>query len=196
MRWEVCMTRWVGWVGVVALLVWGCGGCSRASADSSGAERLSEEATAELVATHNRVRAMVKAPPLVWEPKLAAFAQEWAEELKRRGCDLKHRPRKGEFAQKYGENLYWGSPVMFSDGRREVKVTSAEKVVLSWASESSFYDAATHTCAAGKVCGHYTQVVWSETQRVGCAQAVCEDRSQVWVCNYDPPGNFLGRHPF
>ncbi|MEL6180692.1 MAG: CAP domain-containing protein, partial [Myxococcota bacterium] len=130
-------------------------------------------------------------------PKLATFAQEWADELKRRGCDLKHRPRQGGFSQRYGENLYWGSAVLFADGRRRsASTTTLEKVILGWASERAFYDANNHTCASGKACGHYTQIVWSATKRVGCGWAKCEDLSQVWVCNYDPPGNVLGRRPF
>ena len=39
--------------------------------------------------------------------------------------------------------------------------------------------------------GHFTQVVWKGTQRLGCASATCA-RMQVWVCNYDPPGNMQG----
>jgi len=45
------------------------------------------------------------------------------------------------------------------------------------------------------VCGHYTQVVWSGTTHVGCAAAIdasCE-WAQVWVCQYSPPGNYMGQ---
>ncbi|RWS02062.1 hypothetical protein B4U79_09223, partial [Dinothrombium tinctorium] len=40
--------------------------------------------------------------------------------------------------------------------------------------------------------GHYTQVVWRETQWLGCGQAsLCENR-YVIVCNYYPSGNMKG----
>ena len=39
--------------------------------------------------------------------------------------------------------------------------------------------------------GHFTQVVWKNTKRVGCALSRKGDHVVV-VCRYDPPGNFLG----
>ena len=71
-------------------------------------------------------------------------------------------------------------------------------------SEAADYSSATNKCAPGKVCGHYTQVVWRNTTHVGCATAICTKNSpfgaqfptwQLWVCNYTPPGNFVGK-PF
>jgi hypothetical protein len=40
--------------------------------------------------------------------------------------------------------------------------------------------------------GHYTQIIWPETQKVGCAIA----RGEHWdflVCRYWPAGNIVGR---
>ena len=45
-------------------------------------------------------------------------------------------------------------------------------------------------------CGHYTQVIWRNTQRVGCGVAVCPNGAEIWTCNYDPPGNYLGQNPY
>jgi pathogenesis-related protein 1 len=48
-------------------------------------------------------------------------------------------------------------------------------------------------------CGHYTQVVWRNTQRVGCGYSTCQSQGytfEIWVCNYDPPGNFIGQTPY
>jgi pathogenesis-related protein 1 len=68
--------------------------------------------------------------------------------------------------------------------------------VDAWGSEKKDYNRASNTCARGKMCGHYTQVVWRTTTDIGCARAVCSDQSQVWVCNYAPPGNWRGQRPF
>ena len=48
-------------------------------------------------------------------------------------------------------------------------------------------------------CGHYTQVVWESTSAVGCGYGTCQDDSfniEVIVCNYDPPGNYIGQAPY
>jgi pathogenesis-related protein 1 len=148
----------------------------------------------ELVSAHNRWRAAVGVPPLTYSTKLAASAQEWANTLKKEHhCEMQHSVSQG----RYGENLYWGSALEWSDGTREVQQVSPATVVDDWASERADYDHASNRCAPGKVCGHYTQVVWRTTTTVGCAIALCEDTSeQVWVCQYQPPGNWVGQKPY
>ena len=68
-------------------------------------------------------------------------------------------------------------------------------VVDMWMSETAWYHYATNSCDSGQECGHYTQIVWRDTKRVGCAVARGRER-EVWVCNYDPPGNWAGRRPY
>lgn len=136
-----------------------------------------------ITAAHNKVRAELGLPALVWTPALARFAQAWADKLQKRGCDLQHRPSRGADAQKYGENLYWGS------GKR----SSVDEVVGDWVAERKDFNARTNGCKG--VCGHYTQVVWRKSVRLGCGMATCGE-AEVWVCNYDPPGNYMGERPF
>ena len=50
--------------------------------------------------------------------------------------------------------------------------------------------------------GHYTQIVWGATTAVGCATVDCTSQGLAntgsdippyfTVCNYSPPGNYLG----
>ncbi|MEM6294923.1 MAG: CAP domain-containing protein [Myxococcota bacterium] len=131
-----------------------------------------------LVEEHNRARAAVGVPALQWSADIAAVAQEWADRLAKRGCDLEHS--SGDL----GENLYWSS-----DPR------PAAEAVTSWVDERADYDARRHRCKRGAVCGHYTQVVWKTSRAVGCGVASCGS-ARVWVCNYDPPGNYVGQAPF
>jgi pathogenesis-related protein 1 len=138
---------------------------------------------AGITAAHNETRSELGLPALVWDAEVARFAQVWADKLKRRNCDLQHRPRKGADAQKYGENIFGAAG----------KQSSAAEVVGEWVAEVKDYDAKTNKCRG--VCGHYTQVVWRKSQRLGCGMATCGD-AEVWVCNYDPPGNFLGQRPY
>jgi len=43
--------------------------------------------------------------------------------------------------------------------------------------------------------GHYTQMVWFTTTEVGCAVYQCDSIILV-VCNYNPTGNWVGKHPY
>ena len=133
----------------------------------------------EMLAAHNQVRAGVRLPPLVWSPELAAVAQQWANELLAGGRSA-HRPK-----HQYGENLF-----EIRGGR-----SSPTEVVASWAAEARDYDLARNTCRARAQCGHYTQIVWRNTKEVGCGAARLPGR-EVWVCNYSPPGNWIGERPY
>lgn len=150
---------------------------------------------AAFVAAHNKWRADAGVTAkMSYSPALAVSAQAWADHLKQTGgCAMTHSKPDG----KYGENLFWASALQWSDGRRQVAKVSPAQVVDDWGSEKADYDYAANRCTPGKMCGHYTQIVWSTTQTVGCGVAVCNDsREQVWVCRYQPAGNWVGRKPY
>jgi pathogenesis-related protein 1 len=148
-----------------------------------------------IVAAHNKLRAQVDVTKkLTYSKTLAASAQAWAEHLKQsNACKMRH----SEPDNKYGENLFWGSAVSWTDGRKELQKVSSKQVVEDWGSEKADYDHSSNTCADGKMCGHYTQIVWRATTKVGCGVAVCgESQEQVWVCQYQPAGNWVGKKPY
>ena len=89
-----------------------------------------------------------------------------------------HRPKSA-----YGENLF---EITGGDA-------SGTQVVNAWAAESRNYDYRRNKCR--KVCGHYTQIVWRDTREIGCGVARGRGR-EVWVCDYDPPGNWVGQRPY
>ena len=130
-----------------------------------------------MLQAHNAVRSQVGVPPLVWSDQLASVAQAWADYLLATNS-FSHRPNN-----RYGENLY-----MITGG-----AASPSQIVHSWADEARGYDIRSNTCSG--VCGHYTQIVWAKTRAVGCAVAADRFR-QDWVCNYDPPGNYVGYRPY
>ena len=150
------------------------------------------------LASHNSVRAQLGLAPLRWSDKLARYAQQWGNhQATTQNCAMQHRPHSsGPFKQVHGENLFWASPKRWSDGKIERQELSIGEVVKAWVDEVVDYDYDSNSCRAGKQCGHYTQVVWRTTRAVGCAIAVCPDQSQLWVCNYDPPGNYIGEKPY
>jgi hypothetical protein len=96
-------------------------------------------------------------------------------------------------AGSYGQNLY------ASTGSNP---PSPKAVVDSWVSEVADYNYANNSCS--DVCGHYTQVVWRNSTKVGCGIKTCTSNSPfggsgTWyivVCNYSPPGNFSNQKPY
>lgn len=150
-----------------------------------------------IIASHNKVRAKHSLPPLKWSNALAGYAQQWANELSRnRNCSMIHRPNYGIFKQRFGENLFWASPEEWSNGVVKIQQFSAPEIVKAWADEEAYYNYRTNQCKAGEDCGHYTQMVWEESRNVGCAIVVCPNKAQIWACNYDPPGNYIGERPY
>ncbi len=158
------------------------------------ASTLTDKEITDLVAFHDRVRKDVGTKPVTWSPELAAFAQAWADELARTGT-FQHRPHQpGPWQQKYGENIayFQGEPL-------EIVVTKAAEV---WYDEKKDYTAGTPIPADFSTfkAGHYTQMVWADTTSIGAGKATIKvgdlKGAQVIVCNYNPPGNFIGKTPY
>ncbi|KAF8019719.1 hypothetical protein BT93_G0422 [Corymbia citriodora subsp. variegata] len=62
--------------------------------------------------------------------------------------------------------------------------------------EKPYYNYNSNSCAPGKICGHYTQVVWRNSVLLGCAKAKCATGGTLVTCNYDPPGNVIGQKSY
>lgn len=135
-----------------------------------------------LVALHNRERAVFGAPPLAWDPALAAAAASYGPALERRGR-LVHSPSESRPGQ--GENLWMGTAGAYA----------LEEMIGSWAAEKSLFAPGIFPTVSrsghGEDVAHFTQMVWPATRRVGCAL----HRGQRWdflICRYSPPGNMVG----
>jgi pathogenesis-related protein 1 len=151
-----------------------------------------------LLSAHNAARAAASPAPspalpaLVWSDAAASAAQSWAN-----GCTWEHDPKLD--SRGMGQSIF---ATASSTGTFDTKPAD---VVADWVAESADYDYTTNTCAAGKVCGHYTAVVWRSTTGIGCGHHVCSTGSpwgsrfahwDFWVCDYVPPGNWVGRKPY
>lgn len=164
---------------------------------------------------HNEARKAVGLPPLEWSDELAEYSLEWLKHNEAEALELinagkmpqlKHRPATGEFKQKHGENLaFW-----FSTGPVS---TDARQAVTMWVDEKADFDKLNQVKpyvvgdersnpdpnVKPPMIGHYTQIVWRDTKKVGGSKWVykSKDRTIVIVgANYDPPGNFIGRKPY
>lgn len=175
----------------VVLLQWiFLGGVREAAAMASSTgnraatSSLSPEDARKMLVLHNQVRADVGVGPLRWSEDLAHYAQQWADHLAATRCGLQHRPRSGKWRAKYGENLFMGT----------IGYYGIADAVKEWAAERRLYPGGPYQ-ASWRGVGHYTQIVWRNTRWVGCATSTCKGNLVV-VCNYDPPGNYIGEYPY
>ena len=145
--------------------------------------QLASEMPARILAAHNQVRAEAGAAPLVWDAALGEAAANFAVYLavtnSFQHSDQSHRPDTGE-------NLWMGTHGAFS----------FEAMIGGWSSERkdfvpSVFPAVSRAGTWHKV-GHYTQMVWPTTTRVGCAIA-SNATNDYLVCRYSPAGNVMGR---
>jgi pathogenesis-related protein 1 len=157
-----------------------CGASGAPAGDSSVDEPSSRGSSGSapsgmdgILEAHNRHRAAHCAPPLAWSDELADVAQGWADQLAKRGCAFDHS------SSKYGENLAAGSGSMAPDRAAEL-----------WYDERKHHDY--KRGGFSMKTGHFTQLVWVGSQRLGCGTTTCKGK-QIWVCNYDPPGNVQGQ---
>ena len=140
-----------------------------------------------LLAAHNRERSALGLPALDWDPALAAEAAPWASHLARRG-ELEHAEDSDE-EDPQGENLWAGTKGAFAP----------EQMVGLWIEEKKQFRPGRFpdNSRTGRLedVGHYTQLMWRESDRVGCALAEGEEE-EVLVCRYRTAGNVVGERPF
>jgi uncharacterized protein YkwD len=130
---------------------------------------------------HNYYRKKVGVPPVVWDDALAAYAGKWAQRLALK-CEMQHRSKT-----KYGENIYTHS-----------NKASSVQAVDKWAAEEKYFSHKDRYYRKGKSkkSGHYSQIIWRKTERIGAAVSTCPSGGQIWVCNYDPPGNYINQKAY
>lgn len=127
----------------------------------------------ECVAVHNQYRAKHGADNLVVDEDLAELAYDHAKYLAKSGT-LEHSDLP------HGESLYWTS---------KPDEESCEVVVKEWYRESRNYFYSRGS-APSKITGHFTQIVWKATERIGCARYESSSGKMAGtyvVCEYDPP---------
>jgi pathogenesis-related protein 1 len=142
----------------------------------------------EALSTHNELRRLRFNAPLIYDTRVEKAAQKHADYLANTGS-FHHDTHNLE--NKYGENLY-----AFSS----IKKPNLSKIIKKWYSEKIYYDYKTRSCKAGKICGHYTQIVWKNSKYLGCASAKYKQgrfkNGYVTVCKYYPYGNIIGQDPY
>lgn len=130
----------------------------------------------EALEAHNKHRREHNAPELELDKELCELAREWAEEL----ADLDTLKYKSFFhnGQGVGENIL----------RAKRHYMSGLEATREWYKEIEEYrfdDASFQPNT-----GHFTQLVWRDSQKVGFGFALTEDGKFYVVANYWPAGNY------
>ncbi len=177
-----------------------------------------EATIAQIVERHNYYRKLdFTDSDLVWDETLADHAQQWADYLATNYtqalADADQSPHASNFNKDShglpylgeGENIAWASNTLKYIRTEPVDITvensSLENyefaAVDMWANEKAYYDYATNS-GNGHTVGHYTQVVWQKTTKVGCgkAKSTTDLGGEHIVCRYQIPGNMSGEKPY
>ncbi len=199
---------WIVALMTVAFLH-GCGGSDlldridggqNGGSDYGGNEIPSGTLAARIVEAHNRYRSELnqQIPDLEWSDTIAHDAKHYADILAASG-EFEHDPDNvdGYSNGPYGENLY---AISRSDDPEQTLLDAVE----AWGAEKAYYHYGVvgdpDTCDTGEQCGHYTQIIWKETRKVGCAIAQYTrgdfQGGYVVVCKYAPPGNVITQAPY
>lgn len=152
-------------------------------APASGAVQDAGQFPARILAAHNAARAELGEQPLTWDPALGEAAATYAAQLA-----LTNRFQHSDRHQRpgIGENLWMGTRGYYS----------YEAMIGAWAGERrnfvpGVFPAVSRSGNWQNV-GHYAQMVWPTTTRVGCALA-SNPTTDYLVCRYSPAGNIDGR---
>lgn len=152
---------------------------------------------ATILEAHNRLRSAVamglqpgqpgaqNMKEIVWDDELAARAQNWANQ-----CTFKHDPQRTINRFTMGQNMaiIW-STAPISDGDFTSRITNWFKEVNQYAFGSAW----------SPKTGHYSQLVWADTNMVGCGFTYYKSGAKynkLFVCNYGPGGNVVGSMPY
>lgn len=154
---------------------------------SGSAARTPTPATVRLfpqrvLALHNAARAQAGVPLLRWDNQLGKDAAQYAVQLALTG---RFGHSSAGLRRGSGENLWMGTRGAFS----------VDAMVGNWENEKRNFSAGVFPRVSRRGSwhdvGHYTQMIWPGTQRVGCALA-----TNAWadylVCRYFPAGNVMG----
>merc|ERR1711909_134007 len=178
------------------------GGGESGSGGGSGSGDGTGNANACL-ADANKYRRDHRGTPLFqYDNKIANLAQAWANKLLQkmlgeirsgRSPRLQHDPNNRQY--RTGENIYYSTSSR--KGNLDMYCKHADS---SWYDEIKDYSYQSHGTKNGKAIGHFTQMVWKGTEKVGYAVATAQDPRYsrntiaIVVAKYSPPGNYRGEY--
>ncbi len=154
-----------------------------AQADKPKAAQMLSDFDTAILYEHNQERVSLGLKPLIWDAGLAQDAARWANRLSKLN-QFEHA--YAELAKNgQGENLWMGS----------IGAYKPKEMVGMWIEERQYakpgvFPDISKTGNWADI-GHYSQLIWPSTQKVGCALSTGQE-DDVLVCRYFPAGNEIG----
>jgi len=167
---------------------------------SSGVTRQEAE---QIVAVHNKYRSLVARGQedrgttggqpsganilqMTWDTELSSLAQAHADQ-----CKFAHDCTECRKTERFGvgQNLYIYKQSVAAPAN------DWDNAVTDWYEEvNDFSNKHLEPFQFNSATGHYTQVLWANTDKVGCGATSYKDGrwfTTLYVCNYGPNGNFI-----
>ncbi|XP_071056994.1 uncharacterized protein [Onthophagus taurus] len=161
---------------------------------------VSESDKKAIVDIHNHFRTLIAQGKVPGQPRgINLKRMKWDENLAREAqkiantCEFAHKSVQDGRWSWVGQNLYTSSSTNY-DTR-----TDWNGAITAFFNEHKMYKFGS---GFSMNTGHYTQVVWAESDHVGCGYTHYENsRSgyryhKLYVCNYGPGGNIVGQNPY
>jgi hypothetical protein len=175
----------------------GQGGNAGSGGPGSTTNPLPQDLIDAFVSEHNQARSgplnpppSPPLPPVGWDGLLADVAYNHALRCQGSSGLLDHNASRSADYQALGGSGYVGENIFGSTGT----ATPARAMTL-WMDEAADYD-----YASGDIgnAGHYTQIVWRDSVRIGCAIVDCPALTyhNTVICDYAPGGNISGERPY
>jgi len=165
--------------------------------------KVTEEEKRIILDTHNKYRAKIASgnekrgrpgpqPPaanmkqMVWDDELSLVAQAHADQ-----CIFDHDCASCRKVERWGvgQNLY-----IYKQSIRKAD-NDWERAVTDWYDEVSlFSNKQVEPFKFSAAIGHYSQMVWADTDKVGCGITSYKEGkwfATLYTCNYGPNGNFI-----
>lgn len=148
--------------------------------------------------THGSQPAASNMKKLVWNDEIAAIAQRWADQ-----CIFDHDTNRNKEDDTWvGQNAYFKGSSTKKD--KETLMTEVEnEASLAWYNEvesPGFNNAHINPFVFNYDAGHYTQVVWADTEEIGCGWTYYAEQvgpflayKSLTICNYAKGGNAANR---
>ncbi|XP_042313896.1 cysteine-rich venom protein-like [Sceloporus undulatus] len=138
----------------------------------------------EIVDRHNAVRTGVKPTAsnmlkMTWDPKASETAKKWAGK-----CKGQTSPKE----ERVVDGIYCGENILIT-----TKPTSWSAIITDWSAKAVNFQYGRGPINDINLSDVYTQLVWYNSHRVGCAVAHCPKEMVpfIYVCHYCPVGNII-----